>query len=100
VQGGSHFVDWTAGTALAPELERESEQELELELELEPKPELELVLEPESEPELETPPSPAMDAPSPPRLGVASEDTKIYDRDRLNHTHTSRPPYSCSGMSL
>eukprot|EP01047_Picozoa_sp_COSAG01_P002812 COSAG01_NODE_77_length_28297_cov_104.096230_21_plen_163_part_00 len=36
------------------------------------------------------PSSPAIDAPSPPRMGVASDDTKTFDRDRLRkatHTH-------------
>ena len=72
--------------------EPESKEELELALTLEPEPEPEPELELEPEPELKMPASPAMEAPSPPRLGVASDDTKVYDRDRLKHTHTSRPP--------
>ena len=55
------------------------------------------------------PASPVMDAPTPPwqreiqvaRMGVASDDTKTFDRDRLKDTHThtiiARPT---SGMSL
>ena len=42
------------------------------------------------------PASPVMDAPTPPwqreiqvaRMGVASDDTKTFDRDRLKDTHT------------